>query len=273
MINKQREVIYAERDKVLAGDDVHGIVIGMIEDEIRAQGEDFSGGGSLAASDAEIFWAELGGVIPLDGFDTDAASDWENEEVIEALIEHALDLYDQRAGELGDQVLTEAERQIGLRIIDRAWIGHLTEMDSFRHGVGLQAYGQQDPLVTYKREAFDMFDQLTATIRREVARAALRMQVRPPADAPASAAGAASPRTPVARRGGRPPRRAITPAAAESTAQSPAVESRGVRQMREISSAGNESAAGAPTATKVGRNQPCPCGSGKKYKRCHGVTS
>ncbi|PZC46549.1 MAG: preprotein translocase subunit SecA [Chloroflexi bacterium] len=267
VINKQREVIYAERDKVLAGDDVHGIVIGMIEDEIRAQVDDFSGGGSLAAGDAEIFWAELGGVIPLDGFDTDTASDWENDEVIEALSEHALDIYDQKAEELGDQVMTEAERQVGLRIIDRAWIGHLTEMDSFRHGVGLQAYGQQDPLVTYKREAFDMFDQLTATIRREVARAALRMQVRPAADPPAPAA---SPRTPVATRGGRPPRRAITPAA---VAQSTAVESMGVRQMREISSAGNESAAAAPTATKVGRNQPCPCGSGKKYKRCHGVTS
>jgi preprotein translocase subunit SecA len=268
VINRQREVIYSERDKVLSDDDIHAIVRAMIEDEARAQVEAFSGGGSLAAGDADAFWAELGGVIPLDGFDTEAVSGASNDAVIEALGAHALGLYEAKRAELGDAVLEEAERQIVLRIIDRAWVAHLTEMDSFRQGVGLQAYGQQDPLVTYKREAFDMFDQLTATIRREVTRAVLR--VRP---APAAPAAADNGKRPSA---GRPPRRRALRGAA---APSGAAERMGVSGVREISGegaaaeAGPEPSRGGGTATvaKTGRNAPCPCGSGKKYKRCHGA--
>ena len=284
VINRQREVIYAERDKVLAGEDLHEIVSGMIEDEVRAQVQGYTGGSSLSAGDPEPFWAELGGIIPLDNFDTAEASDWSNDEIIEALAGHALDLYEDKLEELEDDVMTEAERQIALRIIDRAWIGHLTEMDSFRQGVGLQAYGQQDPLVTYKREAFDMFDQLTATIRREVARAVLRVQLRPPEDSAtgntqpatagaASRAGTAAAAVPPAPASGPPRRRAIRPLAAAVSGDRTAAASVGVQQMREISSAGASDAASgsAPAVTKVGRNQPCPCGSGKKYKRCHGA--
>ena len=270
VINRQREVIYAERDKVLGRDDVHGIVTGMIEDEIGAQVLEYTGGGSLAATDPEPFWAELSGVIPLDGFDTDEAAEWSNDEVIEGLTDHALGLYEGKLEELGDEVMEQAERQIALRIIDRAWIGHLTEMDAFRQGVSLQAYGQQDPLVTYKREAFDMFDQLTATIRREVTRAMLRVQVAAPGDRAAVNAGETAAGAKPVRRG-PPRRRAIRPTA---PAGGTAADSMGVRQMREISSAGT-SAAAASTATiaKVGRNKPCPCGSGKKYKRCHGAAA
>ncbi len=283
VINRQREVVYAERNRVLADDDIHAIARGMIEDEVRAQVQEFGGGGSLAAGDIDMFWAELGGVIPLDGFDTEAVSGADNEAVIAALSAHALALYEERREALGDKVFEEAERQIALRVIDRAWIAHLTEMDSFRQGVGLQAYGQQDPLVTYKREAFDMFDQLTATIRREVARAVLR--VGPAAGAPSAATpapaatGAAAAagngsgsRGAAGRGGGRPP----PPGAALGGGRRAAM---GVRGVREISGedAGDAAApaggGGTVSVAKTGRNAPCPCGSGKKYKRCHGAAA
>ena len=287
VINRQREVVYAERDKVLAGDDIHGIARGMIEDEVRAQVQEFGGGGSLAAGDIDTFWAELGGVIPLDGFDTDAVSGADNETVIAALSAHAIALYEERRAELGDSVFEEAERQIALRVIDRAWIAHLTEMDSFRQGVGLQAYGQQDPLVTYKREAFDMFDQLTATIRREVARAVLRVRPAaatpaPPATGAAAAAGNGSGNGSGRRPStGRSPRRRARRAAAAASAAADsgaAAERMGVRGVREISGEGAvataPSGAGAAVGVaKTGRNAPCPCGSGKKYKRCHGAAA
>ena len=268
VINRQREVIYAERDKVLAGDDLRAVVTGMIEEEVRDLVLGYGAGQSLASLDLEPFWTEAGGILPLSGFDLEAAAGGSNEELIEGLKEHALDVYEGKVEELGEETMAAAQRMIALRIIDRAWIGHLTEMDSFRQGVGLQAYGQQDPLVTYKREAFDMFDQLTATIRREVTRAILHLQK------PAAAAGQGGPGAGAAAPGGKraaPRRRAVRP---EALADRSAAASVGVRQMREVSGEGDRPAAAA-TATampKVGRNQPCPCGSGRKYKRCHGAT-
>ena len=169
----------------------------------------------------------------------------------DTLVDHAHALYAEKETDLGAEALRKAEQFVLLRVIDRLWIQHLTEIDMFRQGVGLQAYGQQDPLVTYKREAFDMFDQLTASIRLEVARTILHLQRAP--------ATPAALRTPVGRPGVRS-----------------AADIVGVRQVQERSSAGVETATasgGAATATipKVGRNAPCPCGSGKKYKKCHGA--
>ena len=267
VINRQREVIYAERDKVLAGDDLRAVVTGMIAEAVRDLVLGYGAGQSLASLELEPFWTEAGGILPLSGFDLDAAAGGSNEELIEALTEHALDVFERKVEELGEDTMTAAQRMIALRIIDRAWIGHLTEMDAFRQGVGLQAYGQQDPLVTYKREAFDMFDQLTGTIRREVTRAILHLQK------PAAAAGEDAPGAGAAAAEGKraaPRRRAVRP---EALADRSAAASVGVRQMREVSGAGSRPATATATAMpKVGRNAPCPCGSGKKYKRCHGAT-
>ena len=152
--------------------------------------------------------------------------------------------------------------------MDRLWIRHLTEIDSLRQGVGLQAYGQQDPLVTYKREAFDMFDQLVAALRRDVVAAALHAQATPIEQAAQPPANGAA-----ARRGGRAARVNLPPASPARSAAD-AVGARNVRESGGQSGGQASGAGGAATATasrpKVGRNQPCPCGSGKKYKRCHG---
>ena len=92
------------------------------------------------------------------------------------MVDYALAIYDDKERDAGADVMRRLERFVLLRTIDRLWVQHLTELDSLRQGVGLQAYGQQDPLVTYKREAFDMFDQLTANIRSKVTQAILQVQ-------------------------------------------------------------------------------------------------
>ena len=264
VINRQREVIYGERDKVLAGEDIHAVVLEMIEKEIGELVALHAAEGPWEDLDPEPFWAEIGGVLPLEGFDQEAhaASSWED--LAEALVQHSLAFYQAKESESGAEILRQAERLVLLRFIDRNWVLHLTEMDTFRQGVGLQAYGQQDPLVTYKREAFDMFEQLTQTIRHEVVRAVLhmRMTVTQPSPPPAGAPAADGPRPAAARpRGLQPPT-----AGAGTTA-----DLLRVRRVQESSAAGSRAATATAAGPKVGRNEPCPCGSGKKYKRCHGA--
>ena len=180
VINKQREVIYVERDKILhGGDTVDEIALAMVEDEIRAIVDAFSAGIPPQDIDEDGLWAEIGGIIPIDDFDDDHVAEPTPAAIADAVVLFAQDRYRALKEELGEKSMHEIVRMVLLRTIDRLWVQHLTEMDTFRQGVGLQAYGQSDPLVTYKREAFDMFDQLTANIRRESARSLTRIQARP----------------------------------------------------------------------------------------------
>ena len=254
VINRQREVMYSERDKILAGDDVHAIVQTMMEREIRDVVSAYVGGRSEMGTDLEGLWVEMGGIVPLERFDKTAA-EGSIDGLADALIDHALAIYEEKEADLGAETLHEVERQLFLRVTDRLWVQHLTEMDSFRQGVGLQAYGHTDPLVTYKREAFDMFDQLTLTIRRDIVQALLHLQRRPAGAGPAGEGRGRSAR----------PTRPPVAAGAKTSA-----EALGVRRVQESSAAG----ASVATATlpKVGRNERCPCGSGKKYKKCHGAS-
>jgi preprotein translocase subunit SecA len=159
------------------------------------------------------------------------------------------------------------ERLLLLQTIDRLWVEHLTAMDEMRQGIGLQAYGQQDPLVMYKREAHDMWDQLLGNIRHTVAHAIyhVALQTTPVAPAPppvtrtnegdeAAAVGGAVPQPVGAAAGG-------SPMGNGQRLQ----ENRG--QQAAVPAAKNAS------GQKIGRNDPCFCGSGKKYKRCHGIAA
>ncbi len=138
---------------------------------------------------------------------------------------------------MGADKMRTLERLVMLGTIDRLWVQHLTALDEMRQGIGLKGYGGQDPLVAYKREAHDMWDQLTDHIRHQITRRIYHATLAPQAAAPTRApAGAA------ARRGGR----TVARAAAAGSGRQPE----------------------APR--KVGRNDPCPCGSGKKYKKCCG---
>jgi len=178
VINRQREVIYGERDKILAGGEaVEEIALGMIRDEVDEVVQAHADVIEDLGEDA--LWNELGGVVPLDEFDRDAYAGADLDEITDAVVDYALERYEAQREQLGEKNMRDVVRMVLLRTIDRLWMQHLTEMDTFRQGVGLQAYGQQDPLVTYKREAFDMFDQLTAGIRHDSVRSLTRIQLRP----------------------------------------------------------------------------------------------
>ena len=261
VINRQREVIYTERDKVLtARGDLAEIVGDMLYatiDELAKAMAD----GLWDHTVADEFWQEAAQLLPLEGLDRHALDGAELDECVEALQEHAAAKLDELAERARNSVSWhELLRALVLRTLDRLWIRHLTEIDSLRQGVGLQAYGQQDPLVTYKREAFDMFDQLVATLRREVASAAMHAAAQ--ADHAVAAAGAPATSQAARSSGGRR-RAALAPARPQ------AVQVRNVRESGGGTATATATRAGAGTQ-KVGRNAPCPCGSGLKYKRCCG---
>ena len=280
VINRQRDVIYRERDKVLnAGEDLREIIGDMAEQTIDDLGGAF-GEGLWDRSVADEFWQEAAQLTPLEGLDLDELDGAELGECQDALSE----LIAERLEQLGERLQSESWRlslrTLALSAMDRLWIRHLTEIDSLRQGVGLQAYGQQDPLVTYKREAFDMFDQLVAALRRDVVAAAMHAQAAPLDQSAGQSDGQQNGQSAgqTANGAGRRRRRigrVNAPPAAPARSAADAVGARNVRE-----SGGTATAAppvGAQTVTsqqhvsqKVGRNQPCPCGSGKKYKRCHG---
>ena len=255
VMNRQREIIYAERAKILAGDDLHAVVESMLESEIREVVAHHCPSSEPEHWELEGLWGEIGAIVPLTQFNQEQAESGTRDELIDALLAEAQRQYREIEEAAGAETIRQIERILLLRTSDRLWVQHLTELDTFRQGVGLQAYGQQDPLVTYKREAFDMFDQLTRSIRRHVALGILHIQRRPATPTPTAATTAATPAA-----GGRP-----SPPPPRTTA-----EALGVRQVRE--SGADVAVAAAPASgPKVGRNEPCPCGSGKKYKKCHGA--
>ncbi|MXZ45453.1 MAG: preprotein translocase subunit SecA [Chloroflexi bacterium] len=231
VMNQHRDVIYGERDKVLAGESLRETTLGMVEDELRALGDEHLG----EAKDADAFRLAADAVAPLGNqFPVAEIADLPSEDLVEEVIDYALDRYEQLEGDQGDELQRVIERTVLLRTIDALWVQHLTAVDELRQGIGLRAYGQANPLVTYKREAHDMWEQLLENIRSTVARQLFHARpVEIPRPRPAIPAGA------------------------------------------RVSGPGDENG-GAATGTatrvvpKVGRNQQCPCGSGKKYKRCHG---
>ena len=287
VINRQRDVIYRERDKVLnAGEDLREIIGDMAEQTIDDLGGAF-GEGLWDRSVADEFWQEAAQLTPLEGLDLDELDGAELGECQDALSE----LIAERLEQLGERLQSESWRlslrTLVLSAMDRLWIRHLTEIDSLRQGVGLQAYGQQDPLVTYKREAFDMFDQLVAALRRDVVAAAMHAQAAPLDQSAGQSAGqsdgqrngqagrqaggqSAEQTANGAGRRGRRIGRVSAPPAAPARSAADAVGARNVRESGGTATAAAPVGTQTTTSQKVGRNQPCPCGSGKKYKRCHG---
>jgi len=178
----------------------------------------------------------------------------DREEVVDHLMELAEAAYDHKEQELGHDQMRLMERIWMLNVIDRLWIAHLTAIDDLREGIGLRAYGQRDPLIEYKVEAATMFDELQASVRADVVNAIYHLQMRQQAPPPPTAAAFQS------SRGGEEP---------------PANGSNGAtRRARRPTAAGSATvgAAGRVAApSKVGRNDPCPCGSGAKFKRCCGT--
>jgi len=257
VMNTQREVFYDQRRKVLSADAARLRTI--IEEMVQVEVSDLVDSYLAAEVDEEAlsgFLNELQRIVPL-------PTDWRpallrdlsTAEIAGRAAELVTQTYDIRERQLTPALMHQVGRWVLLRTMDNLWVRHLTALDALREGVGLRAYGQQNPLVVYKKEAHEMFQELLAAIRHDVARVIFHVQVQPQV-APAS-------RPPVQRRPSAPKRPVAQPAVAVAGAGS-ASRPPGKKASRRAA------AQSRSDYGKVGRNAPCPCGSGKKYKKCCG---
>jgi preprotein translocase subunit SecA len=252
VINLQRETIYGERDHILRAEDLSGTVLELVSAEIGATVGEFTAD-DPSEWNRDALKAQMSGMIPILTRDELAVIDEGRsvEAVADALIEAAEASYLRRQTELGEEAMAGLNRIVLLRVIDSLWVEHLTAVDDMRRSIGLRAYSQRDPLNEFKVEAFRMFDELKGMIRRDVARTIFRVTV---VRQPAAAA---------------PTRMVESRPDMSGSGQAVAAGAAAATSATAVARGGNGQPARA--ATKIGRNDPCYCGSGKKYKRCHGA--
>ena len=300
VMNEQRKVVYAQRDAVLTGSDER--VEQIAEDFITAAVNDvvstFASGSYDEDWNLEELWTTLEQIYPvqLDRAELDIET-LDAAELTELFIDDAMARYEERENDLTSPLLRQVERRVILTVADRAWREHLYEMDHLREGIGLRSVGQRDPLVEYQREAYDAFSAIMARIREEAAGYFFNLPVQKPQTEQdrAEQVSAQAQRTgqgQVARPKLNDERRGVDPTRLSYSAPSGASGETGARraagkasyQVAGDSAAtsagpGSGGAAASAAATrqqtvrneeKIGRNDPCPCGSGKKYKHCHG---
>jgi preprotein translocase subunit SecA len=241
VMNKQREVIYDTRRLILEGEDLREQSLNFLADVVSAEVGEYAPLGVYPEEwDLEGLFTALSMIYPVGVHQEEVDLATVDHAGFEALLlEDAERAYKEREAELGADLLAELERAVLLNVLDRRWREHLYEMDYLQEGIGLRAIGQRDPLVEYQREAFDMFQALQESIKREAVAYVFNASVQ------------------------------VTEQAEE---QRQASAQRNVR----LSSASTEDEARAAQdqsarKQKIGRNQPCWCGSGKKFKVCHGA--
>jgi len=258
VMNKQRQIIYEERRKVLEGADARGNIMGYTGEIITKGVEQHCESRHPENWDLEGLVKYLSAYLPI------APGSQIPDEAIhrgpEGLVEHlssaASEAYDRKVEEVGADLMPLVERDVMLRTIDWQWMEYLTQMEQFREGIGLRAYGQRDPLVEYKNEAFEMFNELRDRIQASIVARIFRVQVQRNAPTP--------PPTPFVRQ-------VMESGPAEPDGANGAGR-KAAPQQRKALPVGAAVTPGAAAAAqgKIGRNDPCWCGSGKKYKRCHG---
>jgi preprotein translocase subunit SecA len=237
VMNKQREVIYGQRKQVLDGENLRDSFMKMIENNVNNLVSAY-----CSESDYPDMWdwegirtqsQEL--LIPESKLtlSSEKMEGYTREDLKETLYNTLVEAYEAKEAEYGSEMMRDLERIVLLRVVDERWMDHIDAMDQLRHGVGMRAYGQRDPVVEYKYEGFEMFEEMIRSIHQDSVKMILRLRVN--------------------REQGVPKREKVA---------EPVGESRG----------GDEPAKPvARSSDKVGRNDPCPCGSGKKYKKCCGA--
>ncbi|HEX6511662.1 MAG TPA: SEC-C metal-binding domain-containing protein, partial [Chloroflexota bacterium] len=271
VMNEQRRVIYGERQKILKKEDLKESLLDMLHEQLSSMVGSFCADDYGENWDTEELLAALRPIFPVpEDWTADELKLMTRDELTDVVLEAADNAYEAKEQQLGAPLMRHIERLVLLRVIDTLWVEHLTTIEDLREGIGLRAYGQQDPLVAYKAEAFDMFQGLMSTIQHDVVHTIYHVNV------------VVQPAEPVMN-----PTQQIESGPAQQPAPVPtgAPEQRPVSARQEARSYGRSAYAGATTnrqeaasrrpvaagGPKVGRNDPCPCGSGKKYKRCHGA--
>ena len=261
VMNKQREIIYGQRRQVLEGEDLHATYLKMISQVMRETMLDFCAGRAnsmewdVVAMQARV--EDLFGPLPALKKLADARKGLDAEELTRELSEEALARYEARQQEFDSpELMREAERFVLLRTVDSKWMDHIDVMDDLRDSIGMRGYAQHDPIVEYRREGFELFEAMTRAIQEDSVRLMMRAHFKQES---------VLNRQSVARN--------LTAGHAEgSTAlSSQAAEARPPQAPQaQPKPAGRPAVPVRRDAAKVGRNDPCPCGSGKKYKNCCG---
>jgi len=241
VMNKQREVVYSERREVLEGVDIKELVEVSLEQTISAYVNSATATGVAEDWDLKTLWNALRNLYPISFTDEQMLAEiggavaLDSEYLLEKILQDSRQAYQNREAQLTPTVMRELERKILLSVLDRKWREHLYEMDYLQEGIGLRAMAQRDPLVEYQREGFDLFAAMMDAMKEELVSFVFNVEVQVEGDQ-------------VGAKG-------LTPAPAPVAAL-------------QYSAADVEPTAAGGTS----KNAPCPCGSGKKYKRCHGAS-
>ena len=254
VVNTHRDVIYGEREKLLGGADLKANMVSMVEANLVEMLQQYLVGNNPEQWNTEDLVRELSGIMPLppEFRDPDDMRDYSTEEIEEGVLGHASFLYEKVEDELGADEMRNLERHVMLRVIDSNWVQHLTAMENLRQGIGLHAFGQRDPLVMYKKEGHEKFQELQSRIQRDIVHAIYNIGDMMQQNARLNGSNKGN-----ANANGRRQR-----SNGASERDNASVMTNVVSNQREAVPAGSR---------KVGRNSLCPCGSGKKYKRCHGA--
>ena len=236
VLSSQRAIIYDQREKVLNGEDIHEYILKMIGDMINDTVDQY-----LFDDNIHDDWNLTGlrekfmGFLTVNDdfrYTTEELANVTKKEIKEKLLTRATDFYKAKEERVGGDILRELERVILLKVVDIKWMAHIDDMEELKKGIGLRQYGQKNPVVEYRFEGFEMFDAMVESIREETIRLLFTIQVKQNNEAPQR-------------------ERVMQPAATSGDSSAAPVQRK--------------------TGQKVGRNDPCPCGSGKKYKKCCGL--
>jgi preprotein translocase subunit SecA len=275
VMNVQRMVVYEQRRRVLEGADLSEEIGGWMDELIARIVFEHTASEYKEEWDLDSLFAEMQALYETEVSPDEVSDTTTREELIEDFQDDAQDAYDAKVEEYGAELIREVERYLVLQIVDVRWREHLESMEYLRDGIHLRAMAQKDPLSEYRSEGHGMFEELTGTIQEEIVRYLLRLQIeKPPERGELEAAGTAT-------NGDR------LSYEHESAAGSDAIRAAGAGQAQaapQPARAAATAGAGAGAATtvstgqrvvsaeqRVGRNDPCWCGSGKKYKKCHGA--
>ena len=239
VMNAQREIIYKQRREVLDGENIHDNIISMIEfvaDNIVNMFIDVE----TSELNVESLNTEIINIFGFDMLEIIKNNRNNSQAISEELKKKAMEVYAEKEQEIGQEEMRELERVVMLKVVDEKWMNHIDSMDELKNGIGLRAYGQKDPVVQYRLEGFDMFDEMINDIKLDVTK--ILMHIREQGEAK------------------RQETVKITGAALEAIHSVDGGSKIGSDIDRTVRNEG----------PKIGRNDPCPCGSGKKYKNCCG---
>ena len=230
VMNTQREIIYKQRQQVLDGEDLHDNILGMIKEFVEDSVNMY-----ITDEDVQDNWNLQGlkdrlmGIITVEddfNYTPQELDEISKKDIVDLLEDRALKIYAKREEDLGQELLHEIERVVLLKVVDTKWMAHIDDMDELKKGIGLRSYGQKNPVVEYRMEGMDMFDDMVASIREDTVRMLFTIQVRKNSAAP---------------------------------------------KREDVLKPGEHHNMTVRKAKKPGRNDLCPCGSGKKYKNCCGA--